>query len=107
MTELPKTDLAQKLTKAERDQSFPNRRPNDAATLILIDRPNATPKVRLGKRHHGRKFMPGKFVFPGGRVERHDRRMPVASALNPHAEQKLMQRVMRPSAAKARALALA
>jgi len=107
MTDPPKADLAQKLTKAERDQSFPNRRPKDAATLILIDRTNATPKVLLGKRHHGHKFMPGKFVFPGGRVERHDRRMPVASALNPHAEQKLMQRVMRPSVAKARALALA
>ena len=107
MTETPKTDLAQKLTKAERDQSFPNRRPSDAATLILIDRTHATPKVLLGKRHHGHKFMPGKFVFPGGRVETHDRRMPVASSLNPHAEQKLMRRVVRPSAAKARALALA
>jgi 8-oxo-dGTP pyrophosphatase MutT (NUDIX family) len=107
MTDSPKTDLAQKLTKAERDQSFPNRRPSDAATLILIDRAHATPKVLLGKRHHGHKFMPGKFVFPGGRVESHDRRMPVASSLNPHAEQKLMRRVVRPSAAKARALALA
>ena len=107
MTETPKTDLAQKLTKAERDQSFPNRRPSDAATLILIDRTDTTPKVLLGKRHHGHKFMPGKFVFPGGRVESHDRKMPVASPLDPQAEKKLMQRVARPSAQKARALALA
>ena len=107
MTDSPKSDLAQKLTQAERDQSFPNRRPSDAATLILIDRTTSTPKVLLGKRHHGHKFMPGKFVFPGGRVESHDRTMPVASPLDPQAEKKLMQRVARPSAQKARALALA
>jgi 8-oxo-dGTP pyrophosphatase MutT (NUDIX family) len=107
MTDSAKTDFAQKLTAAERDQSFPNRRPRDAATLILIDRTHATPKVLLGKRHHGHKFMPGKFVFPGGRVETHDRTMPVASSLNPQAEKKLMRRVVRPSALKARALALA
>jgi hypothetical protein len=31
-------DLADRLTKAERDQHFANIRPKDAATLILIDR---------------------------------------------------------------------
>ncbi len=37
------------------------------------------PKVLLGKRHHGHKFMPGKFVFPGGRFEPNDRLMPIAT----------------------------
>ena len=27
----------------------------------------------MGRRHAGHKFMPGKFVFPGGRIERGDR----------------------------------
>ena len=58
-----------KMTAVERDRSSPNVRPKDASTLIIVDRSGTTPKVLLGKRHHGHKFMPGKFVFPGGRLE--------------------------------------
>jgi len=65
------------------------------------------PKVLLGKRHHGHKFMPGKFVFPGGRVDPADRRMPVARPLDPATQAHLMKRLQRPSAEKARAFALA
>ena len=61
----------------------------------------------LGKRHAGLKFMAGKFVFPGGRMEPGDRKMPVASDLDPHAGARLMRSVQRPSLGKARALALA
>ena len=101
------TDLAERLTKVERDQSHPNLKPRDAATLILVDRSDAEPKVLLGKRHAGLKFMAGKFVFPGGRMEPGDRKMPVASDLDPNAGARLMRGVQRPSLAKARALALA
>lgn len=101
------TDHAKWLTEVERDQSFPNRRPKDAATLILVDRTGAHPKVLLGKRHHNHAFMPGKFVFPGGRAEPLDRQMSVATPLHPHVEKALMREVVRPSAVKARALALA
>lgn len=100
-------ELADWLTRVERDQSGANQRPKDAATLILIDRSGPLPKVLLGRRHHGHKFMPGKFVFPGGRVERADRLVPVASALDPHILAKLMRRVRRPSAERARAIAVA
>jgi 8-oxo-dGTP pyrophosphatase MutT (NUDIX family) len=86
---------------------LPNLRPKDAATLILVDRSGPIPKVLLGKRHHGHKFMPGKFVFPGGGLEPADKRMPVAHPLDAHAERHLLRHVKRPSAAKARALALA
>lgn len=101
------TDFADRLTAAERDRSFANVRPKDAATLILVDRTERLPKVLLGKRHAGHKFMPGKFVFPGGRVEPHDRLMPIAKPLDPHAERALMQKVARPNVARARAFALA
>ncbi len=94
------------MNSVQRDQSFPNSRPRDAATLILVDRTGPEPKVLLGKRHHGHRFMPGKFVFPGGRVEPADRMMPAARPLDPHAEDYLMRRVQRPSANKARALAM-
>jgi 8-oxo-dGTP pyrophosphatase MutT (NUDIX family) len=100
-------DLAQLLTSAERERKSPNVRPRDAATLILVDRSGATPKVLLGKRHHKHAFMPGKFVFPGGRVDPSDRLMSAATPLDNHTEQYLMRRTMRPSAAKARAIALA
>ena len=72
-------DIAERLTKVERDQSHPNLTPRDAATLILVDRSGDVPKVLLGKRHAGLKFMAGKFVFPGGRMEPGDKKMPVAS----------------------------
>ena len=37
------TDLADRLTKAHRDQSFPNQRPRDGHA-ILIDRPGPPPR---------------------------------------------------------------
>jgi 8-oxo-dGTP pyrophosphatase MutT (NUDIX family) len=61
-------DLTEEL-KAER---YPNMRLRDAATLLVLDASGATPKLLMGQRHHGLKFMPGKFVFPGGRVEPQD-----------------------------------
>jgi 8-oxo-dGTP pyrophosphatase MutT (NUDIX family) len=82
-------------------------RPKDAATLILLDRAGAKPKVLMGKRHPGHKFMPGKFVFPGGRTEPGDRRMSVAGSLDPVVEERLLKRMQRPSPMKARALAMA
>jgi len=101
------TDLAERLTKAERDQSFPNRRPKDAATIILIDRSGPTFKVLMGRRHDGHRFLPGKFVFPGGRVEVGDRHVPVTGELDPKVEARLMQQLQRPSPVKARAFAVA
>jgi len=99
--------LAKELLEDENYFKLPNLRPRDAATLILIDDRGPAPKVLLGKRHHGHKFLPGKYVFPGGGVEPADQRMPVARPLDRHAEQRLMRAVKRPSPDRARALALA
>ncbi len=82
-------------------------RPRDAATLIIVDREGPEPRVLMGRRHEGHTFMPGKFVFPGGRVEPEDRRMAAAGALDPYVEDKLNARVQRPSPGFARAIALA
>ena len=98
--------LTERMTKSERDQSFPDSEPRNAATLMLIDRSEPTPKVLLGRRHHGHKFMPGKFVFPGGRLEPHDAAMSIISDLHPDIQAKLNTRVAAPSADFARALAL-
>ena len=106
MTEIAKR-MAERMTKSERDQSFPDSEPRDAATLMLIDRTGPVPKVLLGRRHAGHKFMPGKFVFPGGRIEPLDREMSAVSELHPDMEKKLNERVATPSPAYARAFPLA
>ena len=95
-------DRAERLTRTIRDQSSPNLRPRDSATLILIDRSEAVPKVLLGRRHARHRFLPGKFVFPGGRVEIKDRLMPAAAPLHTHDTERLMQRVKHPSARQSR-----
>lgn len=99
--------LVRRMNEAARDLSSPVVRPKDAATLILVDRSGSRPKVLLGRRHANHKFMPGKFVFPGGRVEAVDRRMANATHLDPQVEERLMRAVVRPNARHARALVLA
>jgi 8-oxo-dGTP pyrophosphatase MutT (NUDIX family) len=89
------------------DVKLPYLRPKDSATLILIDRAEKVPKVLLGRRHSRHKFVPGKFVFPGGRVESSDRRMPVAQPLHPRDTERLTRQVKNPSAARAAGFALA
>ena len=106
MTDLGKL-WAQRMTSSERDQTFPDSEPRDSATLMLIDRSGPAPKVLLGRRHRDHKFMPDKFVFPGGRIEVQDRAMAAASELHPDAQAKLMVRVNEPSEELARAFALA
>ena len=98
---------AERLTRTIRDQTFPNVKPRNSATLILIDRSEPVPKVLLGRRHERHRFMPGKFVFPGGRVEKTDRRMKTAAPLHSSDVARLMRRVKRPSAGKAAGFALA
>jgi 8-oxo-dGTP pyrophosphatase MutT (NUDIX family) len=82
------------------------KRPRDAATLILLDRDRGSVRVLMGRRHMRHAFMPGKFVFPGGRTDPADSRIPVASPLTPEDEAKLTARAGRVGAARARAIAL-
>src|SRR5262249_34879180 len=96
-----------RLTKTIRDQTFPNLKPRDSATLILIDRSETVPKVLLGRRHERHRFMPGKFVFPGGLIEPTDRDMAILEPLNERHVTRLMTKVRHPSAAKAASFALA
>src|SRR3954468_6666529 len=85
----------------------PYRRPVDAATLILVDRSGSVPKVLVGKRHDKVVFMPGKFVFPGGRVDKTDNRIPVAAPISKELEANLMKGSPKTPLSRARALAIA
>lgn len=58
-------------------------RPRDAATLILV---RGKREVMMGQRAAGHVFMPDKWVFPGGRVDPGDARLPAATELTPETE---------------------
>jgi NUDIX domain. len=83
-------------------------RPRDSATLILIDWRGGEPFVLMGRRHARHAFMPGRFVFPGGRTDPSDSRITVASDLHPAEAARIAgsARDGRARAARARAIAL-
>ena len=100
----PKEDRSQEY----RDGTGRAVRPRDAATLILVRRDTATPQILMGQRHANHKFMPNKFVFPGGRVDPTDSRLTPIEDLAPHVAERLMTRMRgTPSLGRARGLALA
>jgi 8-oxo-dGTP pyrophosphatase MutT (NUDIX family) len=107
LTADPTERLAEFLSVGDTRQNLPGVRIRDAATMLVIDRTGPLPKVLMGRRHDGHKFMPGKFVFPGGRVEMVDRRMGAATPLDPRVAARLMKEVRHPSPQKARGFALA
>ena len=85
----------------------PYYRPKDAATLILVDRSGSIPKVLVGRRHDKVVFMPGKFVFPGGRVDKADNRVPAAAPIPKELEENLLKGSPKIDAARAKSLAIA
>ena len=99
--------ISRAIVDGEGDRSNAAIVPQDAATLIIIDRSAPKGKVLLGRRHTHHKFMPGKFVFPGGRLDATDRLMPAAKPLHREVERRLLAQLPRPSDDFARALGLA
>src|SRR5665213_1535476 len=75
-------------------------RPRDAATLVIVRRDAAKPRLLMGRRHGGHDFMPDKWVFPGGRIDRSDYRAPSASELRPEVAARL-EKTASPSRARA------
>ncbi|NJM36071.1 MAG: NUDIX hydrolase [Rhodomicrobium sp.] len=94
------------LTKDIQGSRFPNSYPRDAATLLIIDTAGPEPRLLMGQRHHKLKFMPGKFVFPGGRVEARDYLATIGCTLPAPVTAKLL-RAVKGSLHPQRALALA
>jgi len=84
------------------------QRPRDAATLVLVDQTSGEPRVLMGRRRASQVFMPSKVVFPGGRVDDDDKKVPTVDALAATETDKLLIDMKgHPSPARARALALA
>jgi len=93
--------------RAEQGDTPPARRralrPRDAATLILVRRDCPEPAVLMGHRSARHVFLPNTFVFPGGRVDPEDARVPVAAPLREAAQARLTRHA---TPTRARALAL-
>lgn len=85
-------------------QKHPAMKPRDAATLILVRRHGQVPEVLLGCRDGKHAFMPNRYVFPGGRVDAADARVPVAAPLRPEVDERLRRAA---SGTRARSLAVA
>ena len=101
--------ILEELNALDRSHKAPYYRPRDAATLLILDRAAAGPmRVLMGRRHMRHKFMPGAWVFPGGRVDPADSRTATADDYHPLELAKLMVEMKGPkTAARARALAVA
>lgn len=92
----------------DRDEKIipgPTVRPRDAATLVLVRRDGDAPRVLMGKRSGKHAFMPNKYVFPGGRVDPSDGRLPAADTLHPLSAQSLLRAQITEARAKALAMA--
>lgn len=96
------------MTDARSDKPRKVLRPRDAATLIIVDMATGEPRVLLGRRRPDLAFMPGRYVFPGGRVDPSDRQIAVEHDLAPGDLENLMVAMKgNRSPQRARALALA
>jgi 8-oxo-dGTP pyrophosphatase MutT (NUDIX family) len=92
---------------SERKSAPSNLRPKDAATLVVVDRSRGQPKLLMGRRKASLKFMPGLYVFPGGRVDKDDARMPHVGNFTEGDLAKMLARTSRMTERRLRAMALA
>jgi 8-oxo-dGTP pyrophosphatase MutT (NUDIX family) len=97
------------LNALDRSSKAPYYRPRDAATLLVLDRAaDGTRRVLMGKRHMRHRFMPGAWVFPGGRVDPADSRVRAIDDYRADVLGDLMHEMRGPkTAARARAMAIA
>ena len=86
------------------EKTYPYMRPRDAATLILVRMKGKAPEVLMGCRAAAHAFMPNRYVFPGGRVDRADAHVPIATPLDRFVNARLQKAA---TALRARALAVA
>lgn len=83
-------------------------RPRDSSTLIIVDQTAGEPRVLMGKRRMDQVFMPGKYVFPGGRVDAADKGIESIDELSAADTAKLLVEMRdTPSVQRARTIALA
>lgn len=105
MSEAGSSSAGQGAPGAEKTQAM---KPRDSSTLIIVDASAGEPRILMGKRRMDQVFMPGKYVFPGGRVDAADRGLETLDELHEADTAKLLVEMRdTPSAGRARAIALA
>ncbi len=78
-------------------------RPKDASTIVLYRQVGPRTEILMGERSGKHSFMPNTYVFPGGRVDPADARIPPAKDLR----EDVLERLVRGGCSPARARALA
>lgn len=68
---------------------FPTLRPKDAAALILVRKEAGVIRVLMGMRNSRHAFLPGRFVFPGGRIDAADQRLALSTDFRPELRAKV------------------
>ena len=86
------------------DAKGPVLRPKDAAALVLVRRKGGEARVLMGERSARHAFLPGRFVFPGGRLDVADQRLAIETDLRPEVRAKVASGT---TTSRARGLALA
>ena len=79
---------------SDRRSSAPPKRPvkpKDAASVVLLRGSRQDPEVLLGRRRLDARFMPGIYVFPGGRVDRADYRHAASASIQEGVLRKLQR----------------
>lgn len=79
-------------------------RPKEAATLVIYRKGRGAAEVLMGERHRKHRFMPQRYVFPGGRVDSSDSRIRVATQYQDHVARQLQRKL---TEARARAMGIA
>ncbi len=88
-----------------RQPGTPASRPREAATVIIYRRSRSGVfEVLMGERHAAHRFMPRRYVFPGGRIDARDSRVRIARPLGAATAARLQRKL---SPARARAVAVA
>lgn len=82
LNSLPHKELTENAIRFH-DPAQPDITPADAASLIIIQQQQDGPRLLMGRRHMKHKFMPGMFVFPGGRLDATDSDVPYLGDLHP------------------------
>lgn len=68
----------------------------NAATVIVLRDRTKRPRILMGQRGAKAAFMPSKFVFPGGAVDRTDAVIPLAAPLAPTCAARLSEDIIVP-----------
>lgn len=82
-------------------------RPRHAATLIIVRRDGPKPRLMMGRRAQGHAFMPSKWVFPGGRIDKGDFTAPAHGEMEGETARRLALTARHLSPLLPRALAMA